>query len=174
MGAEFLFVASEHVESAIEPVVVDLLLAHPEKIFERRALEPPLGDPQLTAPGAEARGYQYAGHRRPAHPLPSRLHQLAEQISEAQPVPQGQRQIDLPELPDPFHRHRPHINLLKAGCCFHFALSQLHLPGLRLAAAGQQRVHILPAPVTHLPFIELAQAGHQSLPRSLGRANRLA
>jgi hypothetical protein len=87
-----------------------------------------------------------------------------------QPPPQGQPQIHPAELAQPLHPHPAHIHWVPPrGCGWRW--TQFQWLGRR--RAFQQSVQILPpSGGAHLRSVQLAQAGHDLMPRAAGRADR--
>ena len=91
-------VREQAIERAIEPVLVDLLVAELQQIAKRRAAIPILGDVQLARRLAEASRHQHRRHLRPGDSFLARRKQLLAQLLEPHSTPQGERQVDLAKL----------------------------------------------------------------------------
>ena len=98
MRFEGLLVREQMIETAIEAVLVDLLVAKLQQIAKRRAAIPILGNVQLARRLAEPRRNQHGRHLRPADALLARRKQLLAQILKPHPAPQGKREIDIAKL----------------------------------------------------------------------------
>jgi hypothetical protein len=101
------------VEAAIEPILVDLLVAELKQIAQRCATVPVFGNMQLARWLAEPRRDQHGRHLRPRDTFLARRQQTFAQLFKADAAPQRQRQIHIAELtraldPKPLqaHRHR--------------------------------------------------------------------
>ena len=92
-------VRQQVIKAAIEPVLVDLLVAKLQKIAERRPAIPVLGNVQLARRLAEPRRDQHRRHLRPGDALPAGRQQPLAQILKAHPAPKRQRQIDIAKPP---------------------------------------------------------------------------
>jgi hypothetical protein len=86
-------VREQAIERAIEPILVDLLIAQLQQIAKRRAAIPILGNMQLARRLAEASRHQHRRHLRPGDALLTRRQQAPTQLLEPQTAPQRQRQI---------------------------------------------------------------------------------
>ena len=104
------------IEPAIEPILVDLLIAKLQQIAKRRAAIPVLGNVQLARRLAEPRCNQHRRHLRPGDAFLARRQQLLAQFLKPYPAPQCQRQIHVAKLPRALnanalqanrHRHIP-------------------------------------------------------------------
>ena len=106
-------VDKQAIEAAIEPILVDFLVAELKQIAQRRATVPIFRNVQLARRLAEPRRHQHRRHLRPRDALlPGRQQPLA-QLLETHAAPQRQRQIYIAEHSralDPnaleAHRHR--------------------------------------------------------------------
>jgi hypothetical protein len=78
MGAELFLVRHQHVQSAVEPVVVDLRPACAQQVLQRRAPIPALRHTQFTQLPAKARDREHTRHVGPRHRFAPRLDQLRE------------------------------------------------------------------------------------------------
>ena len=91
-------VREQAIERAIEPILVDLLIAELQQIAKRRAAIPILGNVQLARRLAEPRRHQHRRHLRPGDALLAHRQQPLAQLLEPHPAPQRQRQVDIAEL----------------------------------------------------------------------------
>ncbi len=106
-------VREQMIEPAIEPILVDLLIAKLQQIAKRRAAIPVLGNVQLARRLAEPRRHQHGRHLRPGDALLADRKQPLAQILKPHPAPQRQRQIHIAKLTRALdanalqpHRHR--------------------------------------------------------------------
>ena len=113
MRFERPLVDKQAIEAAIEPILVDLLVAELKQIAQRRATVPILGNVQLARRLAEPRRDQHGRHLRPRDAFLARRKQPLAQFLKTNAAPQRQRQINIAEHSralDPnalqAHRHR--------------------------------------------------------------------
>ena len=106
-------VREQMIEAAIEPILVDLLIAKLQQIAKRRAPVPVLGNVQFARRLAEPRRHQHRRHLRPGDAFLAGRQQSLAQLLKPHAAPQRQRQIHIAELPRAFdanalqtHRHR--------------------------------------------------------------------
>ena len=91
-------VPEQMIKSAIEAILVDLLIAELQQITQRRAPIPILGNVQFASGLAQARRYQDGGDLLPGDALLTRRQQLIAQLRQTRPPPQRQSQIHIAEL----------------------------------------------------------------------------
>jgi hypothetical protein len=99
MGAELIFVRVQHVQSAVEPRVIDLAKGHAQQIFQRTIAIPALRHFELAALATETGHGQDAGRQFPGHVLVSGRKELLQERVQSQPPPERERQVNLAELP---------------------------------------------------------------------------
>jgi hypothetical protein len=172
MLAERVLVRVQHVESAIEPALIDLRKCHAQQIFQRAVGIPTLGHFQFALQAAETGDRQNASDEFPRHLLATGRNDFLQERVQSQAAPQREGEIDLAEVAHPLHAHPAHIHLrpwrrrLRRN-----GLAQFALMGNR-RAAFQQIGNVLPAVATALiQSRRLAQRSHDFLPRPLGRAD---
>lgn len=110
MREELLAQGKHRIQSAVQTVVIDLLRRHCEQIIERRLAKKRLGDGQIAGGLAKPRDRMNSGHRGPRDLLATRLHVLGEELIQAQPLPQRQRQIDIAEPAQPLDTNAREID----------------------------------------------------------------
>ena len=91
-------VREQSIERAIEPILVDLLLAELQQIAKHRSTIPVLGNVQLARRLAQPSRHQHRRHLRPCDPLLAHWKQPPAQLFEAHRTPQGERQVDIAKL----------------------------------------------------------------------------
>lgn len=92
-------VREQAIKPAIEPILVDLLIAELQQIAKRRAAIPVLGDVQLAAWLAQSSRHQHRRHLRPRDAFPAHRKQSPAQLLKPHPAPQGERQVNVAKLP---------------------------------------------------------------------------
>src|SRR5262244_3460956 len=97
MRLEGGLVEEQAIEAAIEPILVDLLVAELEQIAQRRAAIPVLRNMQLARRLTESRRNQHGRHLRPRHPFLAGRKQPLAQLLKTNAAPQRQRQIYVAE-----------------------------------------------------------------------------
>jgi hypothetical protein len=93
MRFQRLLVHQQAIERAIEPVLVDRLVAELQQVAKRRAAIPVLGDVQLARRFTQPGCHQDRRHLRPSDAFLPHRKQAPTQLLEPQPAPQGERQI---------------------------------------------------------------------------------
>src|SRR4029450_8097113 len=86
-------VSKQMIEAAIKAVLVDLLITKLQKIAERRAAVPVLGNMQLAGRFAEPPHHKHGRRLRPSDALLACWQHLIAQVLKACPAPQGEREL---------------------------------------------------------------------------------
>jgi hypothetical protein len=110
MRAEPVLLRAQHVETAIEPRVIDAGKGDAEQVFERAVGIPALGHFQFAALPAKPRQGEDARRQFPRHLLGARRDQIAQERVQPQAPPEREREIDLPEIAHPLHAHSAQIH----------------------------------------------------------------
>ena len=88
-------VREQAIERAIEPILVDLLIAELQQIAKRRAAIPVFGDVQLARRLAQSSRHKHRRHLRPGDAFLAHRQQAPAQLLKPQPTPQGERHIHI-------------------------------------------------------------------------------
>ena len=111
MGAELILVRVQHVQSAVEPGVIDVAERHAQQIFQRTIGIPALRHFELAALATEPGHGQDAGRQFPGHVRLSRREEFLQERVQAQPPPERERQVNLAELPHALDAESAQIDL---------------------------------------------------------------
>src|SRR5208282_20821 len=91
-------VREQMIQPAIEPILVDLLIAELQQIAKRRAAIPVLGNVQLAGRFAKPSRHKHRRHLRPGDPLLAQRKQALAQLLKPHPAPQRERQVHVAKL----------------------------------------------------------------------------
>jgi hypothetical protein len=151
-----LLVRQQPVERTVQPVVVDSIRGHAQKIIQRRAPVPVLGDVQLARRFAQPRDHQDRRHRRPCNALSTRNEALGAEAIEIERPPQNPPQPHIAKAPAPLQTHPIETHRDRLGC------RPGRLEQLVLLGAPRDLQRQPAGPRAPLP-IQLAQLRHRLL-----------
>ena len=165
VGLQGLLVRQQTVERAVQPVIVDALGRHAQKIVQRRAAIPILGNVQLARRLAQARNHQDRRDRRPRRPLAAFDQTVLAETIESKGAPQPPAQPHVAKTAGALQADmvQPHCN--------RFAPSGRRLKQLVLLFPPGDPQGQSAGPRPSLP-VELAKLRHRLLHHSAAATHR--